>query len=58
MNSDKVNVENLIFGFDRTDEGDKAISRLMFGKNAENIAEFLPVLFELWGVKLKDLERK
>ncbi|MHA1916848.1 MAG: hypothetical protein ACTSUV_00830 [Candidatus Ranarchaeia archaeon] len=56
--SKNLDTENLIFGFDRTDAGDKAISKLMFGKNAEKMSEILPVLFELWGIKLKNVERK
>jgi hypothetical protein len=43
----------LVFGPNKTAEGDEAIARMMFGKNAEKVRRTLPLLFALWGIDIR-----
>ena len=45
--------EELVFGPYRNSKGDKAIARMMFGKNAERMQRDLPLLFALWGINFR-----
>jgi hypothetical protein len=45
--------EELVFGPTRSSEGDKAIARMMFGKNAEKFQRTIPHLLALWGINIK-----
>ncbi|MHA2408113.1 MAG: hypothetical protein ACXACA_07060 [Candidatus Ranarchaeia archaeon] len=45
--------DELVFGPYRRLEGDRAIARMMCGKNAEKFQRTIPLLLALWGINIQ-----
>ena len=52
-NEKNSDADELVFGPNKSSEGDKAIAGMMFGKNAEKMRRTLPLLFALWGIDIR-----